>query len=82
MRVTNKLELMEHVRANVPGTKIHMVHIPEYGTFGQGQRQENAPRYYRNCFFMVFKVCLARHLCTLAVISSCAEALNMADMVV
>ena len=40
-----KPDLMVHVRANVPGTTVHMVHTPEYGIFGQGQKQENAPRY-------------------------------------
>ena len=40
-----KPDLMVHVRANVPGTMVHMAHIPEYGRFGQGQKQENAPSY-------------------------------------
>ena len=41
----SKPDPMVHVRANVPGTMVHMVHIPEYGIFGQGQKHENAPRY-------------------------------------
>ena len=40
-----KPDLKVHVRANVPGTTVNMVHVPEYGTFGQGQKQENAPKY-------------------------------------
>ena len=38
-------DLMVHVMADVPGSTVHMVHIPETGIFGQGQKQEHAPRY-------------------------------------
>ena len=42
--------LMVNFRANVHGTTVNMVHIPEYGTIGPWQKQENAPRYQRNLF--------------------------------
>ena len=49
----SKLGLMVHFRANVPGTTVHMVRIPEYGTIGPWQKQENAPRCQRNLFLNI-----------------------------
>ena len=74
--------LMVHFRANVPGTTVHMVHIPEYGTIGPWQKQK-VHLGTKGIYFLTFSLhCMFGKTYTLSVIFSCTKALDIAEIVV
>jgi hypothetical protein len=52
--------LKVHLTANIPGTSVHLVHIPEHDTFWIGSKQQSAPSC--QAFFSFFHVSSSAHV--------------------